>query len=169
MKRYSSLLLILLLFVLISCRSQSMLMVYEFTQLNEPKRYILKKQATHADFDYSKLEDIDGYLGLFKKPKKIIAAFEPVKGKYNYYQFMATYKGSSYNDGKGSVIKDFNDILIIKTNDENQIVDAYQYTLEWAEPPFQYDVFKSSAKNIKLTDNLDIEKLQLKRTNTESK
>lgn len=171
MKLYKSLILTLLLSVLISCKSKSMEIVYESTELNkatelnETKLYILKKQTNNSDFDYSKLDDIDDDFGLFKKPKKIITAFEPVNGKYNYYQFIATFKGSSYNDGSGSLIKDFNDILIIKTNNENQIIDAYQYTLEWAEPPFQYDVFKSSLKNIKLTDNLDIEKLKLMRTN----
>jgi hypothetical protein len=171
MRLNNFLILTLLLSVLVSCKTKPMEIVYEATnenkatELNETKLYILKKQTNNSDFDYSKLNDVDDNFGLFKKPKKIITAFEPINGKYNYYQFIATFKGSSYNDGSGSIIKDFNDILIIKTNDENQIIDAYQYTLEWAEPPFQYDVFRSSVKNIKLTNNLDIEKIKLLRTN----
>jgi hypothetical protein len=155
---------------LVSCKSKPIEIVFETknedkaTELNESKIYKLKKQANNTDFDYSKLDDIDNSYGLFKKPKKIITAFEPINGKYNYYQFIATFKGSSYNDAGPSLIKDFHDILIIKTNNENQIIDAYQFTLEWSEPPFQYDVYKASPKNLKLTDNLILENLKLNRT-----
>jgi hypothetical protein len=170
MKLNKFLILTLLLSVLVSCKSKPIEIVYEATnenkatELNETKLYILKKQTNNSDFDYSKLDGIDDDFGLFKKPKKISTAFEPVNGKYNYYQFIATFKGSSYNDGSGTIIKNFNDILIIKTNDENKIIDAYQYTLEWAEPPFQYDVFKLTAKNLILSNNFKIENLKLKRT-----
>lgn len=170
MKLSNFLVLTLLLSLIVACKSKPMEIVYEATnenkatELNETKLYILKKQTKNSDFDYSKLDNIDADFGLFKKPKKIITAFEPVNGKYNYYQFIATIKGNSYNDGSGNIIKDFNDILIIKTNDENKIIDAYQYTLEWAETPFQYDVFKLTAKNLILLDTFKIENLKLKRT-----
>lgn len=159
-----------LLIALISCDSKPIQIVYiskieeKATELNETKVYKLKMQTKASDFNYSKLNDIDNDFGLFNKPKNIVTAFEPISGRYNYYQFIATFKGSSYNDGGPTLIKDFNDILIIKTNNENQIIDAYQYTLEWAEPPLQYDVFKLSAKNLLLSDNLKIENLKLIRT-----
>ena len=40
----------------------------------------------------------------------------------------------------------------------------YQFTMEWAEMPFQYDVYKSKTENIILADNLDIKSLNLNRT-----
>lgn len=170
MKLYKLITISLILSFLVSCKSKQKEIVHEIktedkaTGLNEPKIYKLKKQLINADFDYSKLDDIDNNYGLFHKPKKRISAFEPKNGKYNYYQFIATFKGSSYNGGAPTSIKEFKDILIIKTNNENQIIDAYQYTLEWSEPPFQYDVYKASAKHLKLTDHLMLESLQLKRT-----
>ncbi|TGD59888.1 hypothetical protein [Flavobacterium humi] len=163
---------IFLLLTLVCCVSKPLEIVYESktkgkaTELNETKIYNLKIQTKNADFNYSKLDNIDEHFGLFTEPKRITAAFEPIHGKYNYYQFIATFKGYSYNGGGPTSIKDFNDILIIKTNGSNQIIDAYQYTLEWSEPDFQYDVFKLSAKNVLLSDRLKIEDLKLVRTYT---
>ena len=81
-------------------------------------------------------------------------------------KFIATFVGYAYvaPGDSGENNKTFHDILIIKTNDRNEIVDAYQYTLEWAELPFQYDVFKSKTENLILVDNLDIKLLNLNRT-----
>jgi len=118
------------------------------TKLNETKKYILKKQTENSDFNYSKLMPI----------------FEPVSGQYNYYQFISTYVGQAYNSDGPPLFEDFHDILIIKTDNKNKMIDAYQYTLEWSEPPLQYDVFKSSAKNITLTNNIKIAELKFKRT-----
>ena len=42
-------------------------------------------------------------------------------------------------------------------------LDAYQYTLEWAEPPLQFDLYKSDIKNITLKNDLDISTLKLTR------
>jgi hypothetical protein len=78
--------------------------------------------------------------------------------------FIATFKGEGYNFGDAPIVKDFHDILIIKTDNENNILDCYHYTIEWAEIPLQYDVFKGSTKNVKLTDSLEISKLKLLRT-----
>jgi hypothetical protein len=149
-----------------SCQTKAVTTVFETTQkdtatkLNETKFYILKKRTENSDFNYSKLDDIDGNKMDTLNVRNLLPVFEPVSGHFNYYQFLATFKGESYDGG----IKDFHDILIIKTDTENKIIDAYQYTLEWAEPPLQYDVFKSSIKNISLTNNMDINQLKFIRT-----
>ncbi|SEQ43818.1 hypothetical protein SAMN04488097_2049 [Epilithonimonas lactis] len=110
------------LFGLVTCQTKSIQTISEsriedtITKPNETKIYILKKQKNNSDFDYSKLNDIDAYYGILSKHREsddISSAFEPLKGKYNYYQFIATFKGKSYNDGGPTLIKDFNDILII--------------------------------------------------------
>jgi hypothetical protein len=151
---------------LASCQTKPINTIFETTQkdtatnLNETKVYILKKQTENSDFNYSKLDDIDVNKMDTLNARNLTPVFEPVNGHFNYYQFLATFKGESYEGGA----KDFHDILIIKTDNENKIIDAYQYTLEWAEPPLQYDVFKSSIKNISLTNNMDIMQLKFMRT-----
>ena len=134
------------------------------TTLTATPVYVLKKQAKNADFNYSKLDAIDGNIKAGRNTKNLMLIFEPVSGAFNYYQFLATFKGKAYNGGEATTIKDFHDILIIKTDQSDKIIDAYQYTLEWAEPPLKYDLFKSSAKNAVLTDALNIKQLKFKRT-----
>lgn len=148
---------------LVSCQTKPLKIVFESTQkdtatgLNEVKVYRLKKQATNSDFDYSKLNNLDENLGDTLNPKP---AFEPINGHYNYYQFIATFKGHSFRE----VDTVFHDILIIKTDNNKKIIDAYQYTLEWAEMPSQYDLFKSSSKGLTFADNLEITSFKFSRT-----
>jgi len=134
------------------------------TKLGETKKYILTKQAKNSDFDYSKLDKIDNHELDTITERDIKSVFEPVRGQYNYYQFLATFIGEGYHFGGPPLFKEFHDILIIKTNDENKILDAYHYTLEWAEMPCQYDVYKSSAVNVYLTNDMNISQLKLIRT-----
>ena len=147
-------------------KNQSLKVVFETkskdiaTELNKAKIYILKKKAINADFNYSGLNDMESYIMDTLKTANVMPIFEPINGQFDYYQFIATFKGESYEGG----IKDFHDILIVKTDKENKIIDAFQYTLEWAELPFQYDLFKSSVNNVILTNDLDIKLLKFMRT-----
>ena len=165
MRKINALFLLLLLSIgQISCQNKKVKIVYENnsienpSELKEVKKYILKKKSINSDFDYSKLDNID--------QRNKTESFEPVDGNFTYYKFIATFVGYAYvaPGDSGENNKTFHDILIIKTNDRNEIVDAYQYTLEWAELPFQYDVFKSKTENLILVDNLDIKLLNLNRT-----
>jgi hypothetical protein len=130
------------------------------TGLNETKIYILKKKTINSDIDYSKLDDIDGNIKDTLNLRSLMPIFEPISGHYNYYQFIATFKGHSFQE----VDEDFHDILIIKTDNKNKIVDAFQYTLEWAEMPCQHDLFKSCSTGLTLADDLLINSLKLVRT-----
>ena len=149
----------------VSCQTNPVKIVFVSTQndtateLKETKIYKLKKKAIYSDFDYSKLEDIDGNIKDSLNIKNLMPIFAPIIGHYNYYQFISTFKGHSFQE----VDKDFHDILIVKTDNENKIIDAYQYTLEWAEPPLQFDLYKSDVKNVKLKNDLDISALKLTR------
>ena len=172
MKFLTLILLTTLLTGLASCQTKPVKTVFEATKndtatkLNETKIYILKKETENSDFNYSKLEDIDGNKMDTLNVRNLMPIFEPVSGQYKYYQFLSTFIGEAYNADGPRLFKDFHDILIIKTDNENKIIDAYQYTLEWAEPPLQYDLFKSSIKNISLTNNMDIKQLKFTRTNS---
>ena len=152
------------------CQTKSVKTVFETnqkdsaTRLNETKIYTLKKQTENSDFNYSKLDDIDSSKMDTLNVRNLMTIFEPVYGQYKYYQFLSTFVGEAYNADGQTLFEDFHDILIIKTDSENKIIDAYQYTLEWAEPPLKYDVFKSSIINIPLTNNMDINLLKFIRT-----
>jgi hypothetical protein len=143
------------------CQTKTMRTVFETNRayaasgLEEPKVYRLKKQVLNADFAYPKLKNMIAHIGDTVHQVSIMPIFNPVKGKYRYYQFIATFKGEGYRG-----IEDFHDILILKTNAKGKIVDAYQYTFEWAEMPLQYDLYRSSVKHVFLTDNLDISQLK---------
>ena len=134
------------------------------TKLNETKIYILKKQTENSDFNYLKLDNIDIHKVDNHNIKNIMPVFEPINGQYKYFQFLSTFVGEAYNGDGPQFFQDFHDVLIIKTDNENKIIDSYQYTVEWAERPHQYDVFKSSIKNVSLTNNLDIKQLKFIRT-----
>lgn len=145
------------------CQSKQMQTVFESnkvdsaTGLAETKVYKLKKQAVNADFAYPKLRNMLASIEYGVTLPNLMRIFNPVRGKYNYYQFIATFKGEGYRG-----IDDFHDILIVKTTEDGKIVDAYHYTLEWAEMPVDVDLYRSSAKNILLEDNLDISQLKFK-------
>ena len=127
---------------------------------NSKKIFMLQKQADHGDFDYVKLQDIDRSLADSVSTKNLQSVFESVNGVFKYYQFLATYPGAG-KFAKNSM--EFHDILIVKTDGNNIIIDAYLFTLEWAELPRQYDLFRSSSKGVILTNGMDVKQLGLKR------
>lgn len=118
-----------------------------------PIVYRLIAKTDQADINYAAIEQINGLQG----PSQIEPAFQPVKGKSTVYQFKASYPGLSFR-GNGYYI--FHDVLTLKTDAKNQIVDAYQYTLEWTDTP-TIDLFRNTAKNITLENNLNTAALRL--------
>ena len=68
-----------------------------------------------ADFNYDALYSID----TFSSRRKV---FLPIKGSFTVYTFIAAYKGLSHRDEQQH---DFHDILIIKTDKDNLIKDAF--------------------------------------------
>ena len=160
-------LLIILSLQLLSCGPKSVKTIFESkekdtaTGFKETKIYKLKKKTINSDFDYSKLNDIDGNIKDTLSVSNVMPIFEPISGYFSYYQFISTFKGISCCDGERQ--KDFHDILIVKTDNENKILDAYEYTLEWAEPPLQSVLYKSDMQNLVLKNDLDINSLKLTR------
>jgi hypothetical protein len=148
-----------------SCQTKSVKTIFESRQndtatgLNEPKIYKLKKMTINSNFDYSELKDIDGSIRDSVSIATVMPIFEPVPGPFKYYQFISTFKGYWF----GELFQDFHDILIVKTNDSNKIIDAYLYTLEWAEPPLQFDLYKVDATNLTLINDMEINALKLTR------
>ncbi|MEC4049831.1 hypothetical protein OX284_010360 [Flavobacterium sp. SUN046] len=169
MKYFTILFITTSLTLFVSCQNKLVKTIYTSTKkvtatkLNASKIYVLQQITDNADFDYSKLEDLDASIHDVHS-KNLMPIFEPVSGTYRYYQFLSSFIGQAYNDVGPPLFQEFHDVLIVKTDRSNTIIDAYQYTLEWAEPPYQYDLYKSSAQNIPLVDDLSLSKLKFKRT-----
>lgn len=127
----------------------------------QEKIYNLVDKTTNADIDLKRLSHINDYGAGYKKLDKV---FRPDKGKFTVYRFIATFKGLSHEMEKQET---FHDLIILKADEKNFIKEAYQYTLEWAEMPCTIDLYFMKAKNIKLTNGMDVQKLQF--TNSERK
>lgn len=117
------------------------------------KVYQLVSKTDSGDFNYKALRAID----TFSNPGE---AFVPVRGSFTVYTLIATFQGLSHRDDKQH---DFHDILIIKTTKDSLIKDAFQFTLEWAEEPLSYDLFRSDIPGLLISNGLPIKRLELKR------
>jgi hypothetical protein len=53
--------------------------------------------------------------------------------------------------------------LIIKTDDQQKIVDGYHFVLEWSEKPLSYPLFRMKAADLPLKEGLSLKQLNLKR------
>jgi hypothetical protein len=86
-------------------------------------------------------------------------AFDPIRGKYTVYVFIAVFKGESYNNTE----KEFHDIVVLKTGKKGKVLDAYQYTLEWAEMPLTSDLYRATAKGVMLRNGLPVKELKFRK------
>jgi hypothetical protein len=137
------------------------LYIFIFSSCDTPlcaqaKEYKLISRTENADFNYNSLTFID--TSRTRETRR--SAFNPVKGKNTVYVFTATYKGLSFTNTE----KVFHDILIVKTDSKQNVIDAYQYTLEWAELPFSFDLYKATAKGFTLINQLSIKDFKFRRT-----
>ena len=156
--------------------------------------YRLKSVVKNADFNYKKLENFDdisdvksafipvkqGKYAIYTfiatskgrafwvpEGRKSLDSLEKLdKDKVDEKRYSILTKEELKQMNK---LETSHDILIIKTNLKNEIIDAYQYTLEWAEPQLSYDLFRSTNKNQKLTNGLSIEKLKFYSTQIDRK
>lgn len=124
------------------------------------KNYILIEKQEKSDINYKLLSEFDSLMNIYGTDSSKIF-FKPIPGNHTVNKFIATQKGWIWDS-----IEDVNDILIVKTNKEGLIVDAYQYTLEWGEYPFSNDLYKLTNKGIQLTNGLQLDSLKMRRVYT---
>ncbi|MDR0262538.1 MAG: hypothetical protein LBJ04_04865 [Sphingobacterium sp.] len=130
------------------------------------KTYVLVANKINTDFNYKMLDDFeDTFLGLIKENNSRELVFNPINGKYHYYKFVATYKarGISPDNDPAKPEQTFHNILIIKTDDQQKIVDGYHFVLEWSEKPLSYPLFRVKATDLTLQEGLALKQLNLKR------
>lgn len=133
---------------------------------NDEKTYVLVTNKINGDFNYKLLDDFEqAFSALIKENNSRELIFNPINGKYHYYKFIATYKAKGFSPDPADVKPEqtFHNILIIKTDDQQKIIDGYHFVLEWGEKPVSYPLFRIKAKGITLQDGLSLKPLNLKR------
>jgi hypothetical protein len=131
-----------------------------FYNLNfgQEKIYKLISKTENSDINYKAFRNFDNFE--IYKNDGLKRAFKPKKGKNDVYVFISEFNGDSF-DGTSKV---FHDYLILKVDSKSElIIDGFQYTLEWAEPPAISDLYRVTEKNIKINNglNLDLLKMEL--------
>ncbi len=159
-----------LIIVLLSCFYGYSVHAQSQTQGNsagkDAKTYVMVANKLNTDFNYKLLDNFEqSFSDLIAENNSRELIFNPVNGKYHYYKFIATYKarGISPNSDPAKPEQTFHNILILKTDDQQKIVDGYHFVLEWAEKPLSYPLFKISTTGIPLQEGLSLKQLNLKR------
>ncbi|WP_426790723.1 hypothetical protein [Sphingobacterium sp. WOUb80] len=132
----------------------------------DEKTYVLVANKINTDFNYKLLDDFENsFSALIKENNSRELVFNPVNGKYHYYKFIATYKarGISPESDSAKPEQTFHNILIIKTDDQQKIVDGYEFVLEWNEKPLSYPLFRMKATDLTLQEGLSLRQLNLQR------
>lgn len=123
----------------------------------EPNKvYKLTSLTRQADLDYKMIKNLDSIPTPFPKGSNYqIGDLKTVKGKYLIYKFIAAYEGETA-EGAGY----FHDLLVIKTSQTGEILDAYNYTLEWQDTP-SLALYRATSTGQKLVSGFDISGLDL--------
>lgn len=95
---------------------------------------------------------------LWGSREEVFDLFRPEKGEHKTIMFMAPFEGIGY-EGEVDI---FHDIMILKVDKDNRVLDGLQYTLEWAEPPLSCDLYRVTKRGEKLKKGLDVSALQFK-------
>jgi len=121
------------------------------------KLYKLVKIIQGGDFDRKAISRIDSLPVPYPQGSPHQVGDLPTKfGKSFIYKFQATYKGMASEGGEA----EFHDILMVKLGCDSDIIEGYQYTLEWADTP-SLDLNKVTAREILLADGIRISDLRL--------
>lgn len=132
----------------------------------QDKTYVLTKKTENADINYElfekfeSIEHFEEYANYDEFKEKVLKqAFYPKRGIFTTYTFVAEFEGLSFDGNQ----KTFHDYLILKVDPKtNEIVDGYQYTLEWADPPAISDLYQVTSTGLKLKDGMELNDLEMK-------
>jgi len=131
------------------------LLIYNLN-FGQEKVYNLISKTENSDINYKAFEKFDDFK--IYENDGLKKAFEPIKGDFNVYFFIAEFKGDSFDGTR----KTFHDYLILKVDPKTElIVDGFQYSLEWAEPPAISDLYKVTDKNQKINNGIYLNSLKM--------
>ena len=122
----------------------------------QEKVYQLISKTENSDINYKAFKSFDD-LEIYRNDG-LKQAFNPLKGKSMVYVFISEFEGDSF-DGTRDI---FHDYLILKVDPKTDlIIDGFQYTMEWSEPPALSDLYRVTKKNVKICDRLEIDSLKM--------
>ncbi|MBU1026912.1 MAG: hypothetical protein KKA31_04205 [Candidatus Margulisbacteria bacterium] len=131
-----------------------------------PKTYTLTETIPKADFDYETIKNIDAVPPPYPADSPYqIGDLKTVKGPYTIYKFICEYYGDSKFSEKPVKL---HDLLVIKTDNKNKIIDAFHYTLEWTDSP-SLDLYHLKNKDVPLENGMKIKELKLTNITTGNK
>ena len=126
------------------------------------KIYILKGIVQAADFDLKALRRIDALPVPYPPGSRTQIGDLPTKrGRYFIYKYVAAYAGTSAEGGPIEA----HDLLALKVGCSDVILDAWHYTLEWADAP-SLDLNRMRNAGLVLTRGFDVGSLGLANAST---
>lgn len=115
--------------------------------------YRLTETLPDRDFDYAWIDDIDSVVPPYPAGGRYqIGDLKTVGGRYTIYKFIREYEPHSRSDESPAK---FHDLLLVKTDVERNVLDAYHYTLEWSDSP-SLDLERASAAGLRLKRPLSV-------------
>ena len=134
-----------------------------YSQEKKTREYILFDKYIEADFKNITYDSIYNNSKIHCKGLSLIDnVFDAVEGEYTVYRFLSHNKGTFMFGFNENMPFDFWYIIILKTDRKNRIIDGYWYFLTDPEQP-NCTLYRLTSQKIKLTHNLNIEKLKFKR------
>lgn len=127
----------------------------DFLPEEKPKTYHLISHQRNSELNYPQFALYDSLIS----KEEIIKAFTAIEGESDVYIFRANYWNASFRVHH----KMFNDYLCLKVDPQSKkVLDAFQYTLEWAELPASSDLYSLGNSEVYLVDSMSIAELEMK-------
>ena len=121
------------------------------------KTYRLAGIVQGADFDLKALREIDSLPVPYPPGSgSQVSEIPLVRGKSLIFKFVAAYPGTSAEGGTA----EFHDLLVLRIGCGDEILDAWQYTREWADAP-SLDLNRMGRKGLVLKKGFDVASLGL--------
>ncbi|MBU0686846.1 MAG: hypothetical protein KKB81_03220 [Candidatus Margulisbacteria bacterium] len=123
-----------------------------------PKTYVVTEIIKGADFDYEMIKNIDSIPPPYPPDSSYqIGDIKTKEGNFVVYKLISKYRGRSKFSSRPVPL---HDLLVLKVDDDEKIIDAFHYTLEWTDSP-SLDLYKLNNSNAYLKNGMDIAGLDL--------
>lgn len=123
----------------------------------QQKEYKLVQYSENSDINVEQFEKYR--YNELNSNDSIINLFTPINGECIVYFFIATFEGET----KARKIETNHDYLILKVDPiTNKILDGFLYTFEWVYLPWKVELYRVSELNVKIENEMRINKLKLK-------
>ncbi|MDH4270409.1 MAG: hypothetical protein OEW18_00375 [Candidatus Aminicenantes bacterium] len=115
--------------------------------------YRLTETLRGRDFDYAWINEIDSVPPPYPADGQYqIGDLKTVDGPFTVYKFIREYEPESRSAESPAK---FHDLLLVKTDNQGNILDAYHYTLEWSDSP-SLDLERMGATGLNLRRRLTV-------------